>query len=195
MSAQRHIIVEDYSPEWPLIFQGLRSVYIAAFGSMIVDIQHVGSTSVPGLAAKPVIDIDIIIASESSVGEIIRRLEPMGYQHLGEMGIADRHAFKRLSEHTPLDGRNRTWPVHNLYVCLADSLSLRNHLVLRDYLRAHAGKAKEYGDLKKKLAAQYPQDIDSYIKYKTSFITGILEQSGFDEGALSDIRKANGLIE
>jgi GrpB-like predicted nucleotidyltransferase (UPF0157 family) len=80
-------------------------------------------------------------------------------------------------------------------VCLAGSISLRNHLALRDYLRSHPDMAKLYGDLKKKLAAQYPDDIDSYIKYKTPFITGILEQSGFDEGTLDDIRKANGLVE
>jgi GrpB-like predicted nucleotidyltransferase (UPF0157 family) len=195
MSTERHIVVQDYSPEWPLIFQELKSVYTAAFGSMIVDIQHVGSTSVPGLAAKPVIDIDIIIASESSIGEIIRRLEPLGYQHLGELGIAERHAFKRSSPQAPADGSQRVWPAHNLYVCLAGSISLRNHLALRDYLRSHPDMVKEYGDLKKKLAAQYPDDIDSYIKYKTAFITDILEQVGFDKSVLDEIRRANGLKE
>ena len=185
------IFVEDHSPEWALTFQQLKSIYQLHLGGLVRDIQHVGSTSVPGLAAKPVIDIDIIIDDRNNLAPIIEKLALLGYGHQGNLGITDRESFMRKSDKTPLGGSLRSWPKHNLYVCPAESISLKNHLALRDFLRNNPTKAKEYGELKKRLASEHPNDIDLYVELKTPFILAILKDAGFDDGALSGIREEN----
>jgi len=90
-----------------------------------IAIEHVGSTAVPGMAAKPVIDMDVVIASRTNLPSIVSRLGSLGYQHRGDLGIADREAF--------LAPRNQ--PAHHLYLCVENSLALKNHLAVRDYLR------------------------------------------------------------
>jgi GrpB-like predicted nucleotidyltransferase (UPF0157 family) len=187
----KKIVIEDYSPSWTLTFQALKSVYALHLGDLIVDIQHVGSTSVEGLAAKPVIDIDIIIDSPAHLPAISQKLALLGYDHRGNLGIADREAFKGKSDQVPLDGSGRTWPKHHLYVCPADSISLKNHLALRDFLRNNSAKAKEYGELKKRLAAENPYNMDLYIARKTPFITAILKAAGFDDSTLHHITQEN----
>jgi len=158
---------------------------------LISDIQHVGSTSVAGLAAKPVIDIDLIIDKRDVLAPLISKLAALDYEFMGDLGIKDREAFKRKSILTPDDGSKREWPSHNLYVCLRDSVALRNHLTLRDFLRANSEKANQYGELKRRLAAENPNDIDLYIKNKTPFIIEILEAIGFDKTSVEEIKMAN----
>ena len=189
----KEIIIEDHSPEWAMTFQKLKSIYLQHLGDLIRDIQHIGSTSVPGLAAKPVIDIDLIIEDRSFFESIKTILVKLSYEYVGDLGIKDREAFKRTSSRTPDDGSMRDWPTHNLYVCINGSIALRNHLALRDFLRANPQKAKEYGELKKRLIAENPFDIDLYIKNKTPFILEILKTLDFDESSLNEIRKANGI--
>ena len=192
MASVREIIIEDHSPEWALTYQKLQSIYIEHLGGLIMDIQHVGSTSVPGLAAKPVIDIDLIIEDHSALKPVTDILAKLGYEYMGDLGIKDRQAFKRTSSRTPDDSSMRDWPTHNLYVCINGSIALRNHLALRDFLRTNSQKAKEYGELKKRLVAANPFDIDLYIKNKTPFILEILKTLGFDKSSLEEIKKANG---
>ena len=179
----KEIIIEDHSLEWAIAFQKLKSIYQEYLEDLIMDIQHVGSTSVPGLTAKPVIDIDLIIEDHSALKPITDILAKLGYEYMGDLGIKDREAFKRTSSRTPDDGSMRDWPTHNLYVCINGSIALRNHLALRDFLRANPQKAKEYGELKKRLIAENPFDIDLYI----------LKTLDFDESSLNEIRKANGI--
>ncbi len=185
------ITIEAYSPGWASDFRRLEAVYRKSLAGLFDDIQHVGSTSVPGLAAKPIIDIDIIISDGRPLPEIVRKLETLGYEHRGNLGISDREAFRRSSGMVPVDGAGATWPKHNLYVCPAGSISLRNHLALRDFLRGNPDRAAAYGALKKQLALQYPGDIDSYIEGKTAFITAILEEVGFDAHSIGLITAEN----
>lgn len=185
------ILIENYSPQWAETFQQLKTVYLTNLGNLVSDIQHVGSTSVVGLAAKPIIDIDIIIDDPQKLDAVIEKLAVLGYEHRGDLGIKDREAFKRSSEQTPFDGSFRIWEKHHLYVCLLGSISLNNHLAFRDFLRNHADKAKEYGSLKKNLAQKYPFDIDLYVDGKTSFIINILQLAGFVQTDLDDIVKSN----
>ena len=187
----KQIIIEDYSPQWPKGFELLKTVYTNKLGDLILDVEHVGSTSVPGLAAKPIIDIDLVIDDHKKLNPVISVLNTLGYEHVGDMGITDREAFKRESALTPEDGFLGDWPAHNLYVCIEGSIALRNHLTLRDFLRSHPDKMREYGELKKRLAAENPYDIDLYIKNKTPFIIGILKDMGFDNNTLAAIRKSN----
>ena len=175
------ITVVDYDPRWALSFQHLHSQIWPAIQDIALAIEHVGSTSVPGLAAKPVIDMSIVVASahETLIG--IERLAALGYEHLGDLGVKDREAFKRP------DGM----AAHNLYICLKAGQGLRNHLAVRDYLRAHPETARAYGELKKRLAAQFPNDIDSYVEGKTAFILAILRKQGFLDSELAEIDMLN----
>ncbi|MBT2564422.1 GrpB family protein [Pedobacter sp. ISL-68] len=185
------IIIEDYSPQWAITFQELSAVYQAHLNDLIIEIQHVGSTSVKGLAAKPVIDIDIIIDNKENLNAIIKKLKELGYHHRGNLGISDREAFKCQTEHTPIDGTTKIWPKHHLYVCPLNSVSLKNHLTLRNFLRNNPEKAKAYGELKKKLALENPYDINLYVERKTPFIVEVLKNGDFNENEIERITQEN----
>jgi len=172
--------VVDYDPNWPIQFQTLRSALLGALGDLTASIEHVGSTSVPGLAAKPVIDIDVVV-SAGDVTTAIERLMTVGYDHLGDLGIPDREAL-RISDESV---------AHHLYVCPAHSQALANHLAVRDYLRSHANAARDYSDLKKRLAREYTDDMDGYVEAKSEFLLGILREAGFDHTAIAKIERMN----
>jgi GrpB-like predicted nucleotidyltransferase (UPF0157 family) len=101
-------------------------------------IEHVGSTSVPGLAAKPVIDMTVVVPTPAAMGAVIARLATLGYRHRGDLGVPGREAFDRPGG----------TPDHNLYACVAENDGLRNHLALRDHLRGNPAAARSYGSLK-----------------------------------------------
>ena len=178
--APGRIVVAPWDPAWPERFAEIRDTIAPVLRDVARAIEHVGSTSVPGLAAKPVIDLDVIVAGEDDLPEAIARLGTLGYEHLGELGIPGRHAFRRPP------GTIR----HNLYVCVDGCESLRNHLAVRDHLRAHAETAARYAALKETLAAE-GIGIDEYVERKTAFLAGILRAEGFDEAALQRIEDAN----
>ena len=177
----KRVQVIDYDPEWPRIFERVRSYVWPAVRDIALSVEHVGSTSVPGLRAKPVIDACIVVASSKDVPACIERLASIGYVHRGNLGVPEREAF-----HHP-----DALPKHHLYLSPRESLSLKNHLGLRDYLRSHPEAAREYGDVKAELARRFPADIDSYIVGKTEFILGILGAIGFSEAELAAIRGIN----
>ena len=113
---QRRIEVIDYDPKWPHIFEQLRARIWPAVSDIATSIEHVGSTSVPGLAAKPIIDMDIVVPSPDDVSLVIERLKPLGYMHRGNLGIHGREAF----------GQPEDLPTHHLYLCYQGSLGLCN---------------------------------------------------------------------
>ena len=163
------IEVVDYDPSWPGLSADIAERVQAVFvGGPPARIEHVGSTSVPGLPAKPVLDIDVVIPTRADLPEAIIRLATLGYEHQGDGGITGRESF-RQPEGTPR---------HNLYVCAEDSPELRRHLAFRDYLRAHPDDALHYADLKRELAARHVADIDSYVNGKAEFVLGILQKAG-----------------
>jgi GrpB-like predicted nucleotidyltransferase (UPF0157 family) len=174
------IVVVDYDPAWPRMFETLRSRIQPALADVALAIEHVGSTAVPGLAAKPIVDIDVVV-SPDDVATAIERLAELGYAHKGDLGVPGREAFA----HPP------DTPRHHLYVCPAGNSALANHLAVRDYLRAHADAAREYADLKKRLAAMFADDVDVYVEGKSAFILDVLRRSGFDAAVLRDIERIN----
>ncbi|QNK64203.1 GrpB family protein [Pedobacter sp. PAMC26386] len=190
----KKVVVVPYSTTWATEFGKLKMIFSGQLQDLILRIEHVGSTAVPGLAAKPIIDIDLIINNKYKFDHIIEILSKLGYTHGGEMGIPGREAFTRNSALTPEDGSGNFWPQHHLYVCLENSNSLRNHLIFRDYLRNNPKKVKEYSELKLKLAKNHTFDIDGYVEAKTTFILSILENSGFDQEDLSTIKIQNKAI-
>ncbi|MGB1243347.1 MAG: GrpB family protein [Chitinophagales bacterium] len=188
----KKIIIEDYNPNWKLQFEALKACIERPLKDLFISIEHVGSTSVEGLAAKPIIDIDIIIEKEDeTLPQVIAELAKMGYEYRGDLGVKNRHAFKRQSGSVPFCNLNQTWQNHHLYVCKKGIASLQNHLLLRDYLRSHPEAVIEYGNLKKQLAAKYPYDIDSYIEGKTPLIVGILQKQGFNREEAEAIEEQN----
>ena len=174
------VVVVDHDPAWAVVFEAIRARVGPALEGVAESIEHVGSTSVPGLAAKPIIDIDVIVPTADDVPRAIERLTELGYRHLGDLGIADREAFRRPPG----------TPRHNLYVCLAGSLGVRNHLALRDHLRTHSEAAAAYGALKRQLAAEVT-GIDAYIEAKTDLIVAILAAEGFTSAEIEAIRESN----
>ena len=172
------IEVVDYDPSWPLAFAELRRVIAAALGELALRIEHVGSTAVPGLAAKSIIDMDAVIADLSLLPQAISVLHELGYVHQGELGIANRHAFKWTGSDVPRDATGREWQNHHLYVCPEDSPELARHTAFRDYLRQHPLRAEDYAALKRSLAERFPYDIDAYIDGKSAFIEAALREAG-----------------
>jgi GrpB-like predicted nucleotidyltransferase (UPF0157 family) len=168
------VVVVPYDPRWPAAFEALRTVLAAALGDVARAIHHVGSTAVPGLPAKPVLDVDVEIASRTELPESIRRLGLLGYRAVGELGIAGREALDRSGPEVPRDGSGRSWPEHHLYVCASDATELRRHLLLRDFLRAHPARAAEYAALKRILAARHRDDREAYAEGKSELIASML---------------------
>ena len=171
------ITVVDYDPAWPQRFETLRQEYAKAMadaGVPVVAIEHVGSTSVPGLAAKPIIDCDIVVA-EADVAAASDVLVSLGFRPLGELGIPQRWAFKKPDR----------LPGTNTYVVVEGSLSLHNHLVVRDTLRADKDLRDEYAAVKKQVGAT-AANIDDYGRGKNAILQKILA-----EGGMSDTERAS----
>lgn len=178
--------IVDYNPEWRKIFIELESKFLKFFGDNILNVEHVGSTSIPGLKAKPVIDVDIIIKDSTSIKvQVIKKLKHLGYNHLGNLGISGREAFKLLNSQLS------NFPKHNLYLCRKNSIGLKNHILFRNYLRNNPKKMLEYSLLKEKLIEKFPNDFDSYCSGKTEFITGILTLAGLNKKEVELIKKEN----
>lgn len=185
------IVIEPYNLQWAVNFYALKEVYAENLNNIECDIQHVGSTSVPGLSAKPILDIDIVVRDTETSKQVIGVLESIGYIHVGDLGIPQREALKRSNEGVPYTNTNKQWQKHNLYVCIAGCTSVQNHLQLRDYLLSNYDAVIQYSELKKQLAAQYPNDMDSYVEGKTAFITSILQKTGFSKAELENITAQN----
>lgn len=159
--------IVPYDPRWQREFQARRADLARILqGLPLVAIEHVGSTSVERLAAKAILDIDVILPQRSDFPAVCRRLEQAGYRHEGDLGIPGREAFYRPE----LPGAM----AYHLYVCAQDNLACREHLAFRDYLRTHEEARLAYQNLKILLARQFPQDVDTYCQQKTDFIRGIL---------------------
>jgi GrpB-like predicted nucleotidyltransferase (UPF0157 family) len=161
------IIVVDYDPNWPIVFESLRKRIADALGDVAAAIEHVGSTAVPNLPAKPIIDIDVLLASETMLPAAIERLASIGYVHRGDLGVPGREAF-----YAPAND-----PPHHLYVCPPQSAEFRRHVAFRDYLRAHPREAKIYANLKITLAERFRDDRPAYNDGKTEFVNGLLSRA------------------
>lgn len=171
------VVIVPYDPEWPRTFELLREVLLRALGDLAVAVEHVGSTSVPGLPAKPIIDIDVVIRSRDDLRDVVQLLAVLGYRHQGDIGVPGREAFAREGGDAPRDGGGRRWPAHHLYVCASDSKELRQHLVFRDWLRSNPAAVTEYAMLKRHLADVYGDDRDGYSDAKTDFIEAALKEA------------------
>jgi len=158
----RTIIVEPYSPAWPDEFEKIRAYLWPHISDIALDIVHTGSTSVPGLAAKPIIDFNITIESYEMFPKLAERLRKLGYEHEGDGDIPTRERFK--------GGKRDGFMEYHMYVCPQNSLELERQILFRDYLRGHDDARDEYAALKQPLAEKHRHDIDAYIEGKHEFI-------------------------
>jgi len=165
------IEVVEYRASWPERFAGLRAQYAAALEAAAVPhrIEHVGSTAVPGLAAKPVIDVDVVVHPEH-VTAAVQALATLGFEPSGDLGIPDRQAFRTPDRFAP----------SNTYVVAEGSLALRNHLGVRDVLRSDTALRDEYAAVKRR-AARTAADIDDYLEQKSDVLDRILRAAGLTD--------------
>ena len=166
----RKVVVLPYDVAWQSAFEKIKSEIKEGIGDLIIGIEHVGSTSVEGMSAKPCIDIDVIIEDYSAFTAVVDGLKAIGYIHEGDLGIKDREAFKYADKpHLML---------HHLYVCPQDSEELRRHITFRDFLRRTPEAVRKYSLVKEKAAELFPDEIDQYIAFKAPCIEELYIKCG-----------------
>jgi GrpB-like predicted nucleotidyltransferase (UPF0157 family) len=174
MGVTREVVVSDYDPKWPSRFQRVHEAIWPAVADLAIRTDHVGSTAVPGLAAKPIIDIDIVVASEDGVEPVIKRLAGLGYRWRGDLGVGGREAF------APIPASDL--PAHNLYLVVENNKAHLDHWLLRDLLRTDPEARARYGALKRQNAELADSDMDFYIAAKADLVSQLLARARAERG-------------
>jgi len=156
----RQVIVTPYQSSWPEAFQQAKEQLETIFGDHLLAIHHIGSTSVPGLSAKPILDILPVVDSLDGIEAFDAAMEQIGYEAKGEFGMPGRRYYRK-------GGDNRT---HHIHLYADGNPEIMRHVVFRDYLRQHPQEVEAYSTIKERLARQYPEDISAYIAGKDSFV-------------------------
>jgi len=164
--------IVDYDPEWPILFEKEKARILKAVGTKVVAVEHVGSTSVPGLGAKPVVDIMVGIPHLSGALDCLEPLESIGYEYVPEYEAAmpQRRYFRKGPANIP----NRHYHLHMVEY---NSDFWKHHLLFREYLKTHVDAASEYWGLKKRLAAKHMSNREAYTEAKTAFIKSVLSKA------------------
>jgi GrpB-like predicted nucleotidyltransferase (UPF0157 family) len=170
------VVIEPYNKAWKLEFEKIKDMLNSYIGDLVLSIEHVGSTSVEGLSAKPIIDIDVVMDSYEDFPEIKKRLEEAGYHHEGNLGIEEREAFSYAENN---------FMAYHLYVCPKNGKGYLEHIALRDYLRINRDAREDYTALKVKLAKEYRYDSNTYCERKTKFIQKILNNTLYSKDSKS----------
>lgn len=165
---QQDVVVAPYDPTWSGRFDAEARHLKAALGTVVVDVQHVGSTSVPGLSAKPTIDILLVVTDLAALDDHGAAMISLGYEPKGELFIPNSRFF--VKQH---DGSHS----HHIHSYPPGHPEIQRHLDLRDFLRCHAAEAARYADLKTRLAREHHDDIRGYSKGKTPYIAALLARA------------------
>lgn len=165
------IVVEDYNPAWPRLFVEEKALIHAAIGDFIADIQHVGSTSVPGLGAKPIVDIMVVVRNLALVPNCVRPLENIDYLYMAENGIPGRHLFCKPAHVSSFQR------LYHLHIMEKTHEQYSFHLLFRDYLRTHPDTRQAYQSLKREMATKYGFDRVGYTDAKHDFIRSVIAQA------------------
>lgn len=166
----KKVIVLPYDVAWESAFEAIRAEIQTALGDLMLGIEHVGSTSVKGMSAKPCIDIDVVIRDYSVFDAVVQKLDAIGYIHEGDLGIKDREAFKYANKPHLM--------THHLYVCPRDSEELHRHIAFRDFLRKNPEAVKKYSRVKETAAQLFPDEIEQYIAFKAPCIEELYKECG-----------------
>ena len=168
------IVVSEHDPEWTTWFERVRSHVWPAVAHLAVRIDHVGSTAVPGLAAKPIVDMDVVVASEELVAPAIEALGALGYRWRGDLGVPGRQAFD------PPPGPGL--PPHHLYLVVEDNKAHLDHWLLRDLLRSDPDARARYAALKRANADLADGDLDVYVAAKAALVAELLARARSERG-------------
>lgn len=163
----RKVVVVPHDPKWREIFEHEEKCLSHVLGENVVAIYHIGSTAIPGIYAKPIIDILVEVKDIASVDDPLPMVS-LGYEAIGEFGIANRLYFRKESS------QKRT---HHVHIFEAGSAQVARHLAFRDYMIAHPEEAEEYSELKRTLARDHSTDIEKYMDGKDEFIKAIDEKA------------------
>ncbi len=168
------LIVVDYDPQWPILYEEEKDRILGLIGRLVVAIEHIGSTAVPGLGAKPIIDIMVAVHRLADAEECVEPLRSIGYEYVPEYNdiIPERRYFHK----GPAEART-----HHLHVVELASDFWERHLLFRDFLRTHPEEAEQYYDLKKELATHYRSDREAYTEAKTAFIESVVDKARTEE--------------
>lgn len=167
---KNHIEVVPYNPKWPEMFSAEAKLIQKALGNNCIAIHHIGSTSVPGLSAKPIIDMLPVVKDILKVDKATNAMETLGYESKGEYGIAFRRYFQK----------GKSVRTHNVHVYEDGDPEIDRYLKFRNWMRTHDDDAKNYANLKLELAEKFPEDILHYCFGKDAFVAGIDVKDGFD---------------
>ncbi|WP_090853821.1 GrpB family protein [Paraliobacillus sp. PM-2] len=159
----RKVEVTSFNKSWSSMFEQEANKLYKIFGSEIIKIHHIGSTSVIGLKAKPIIDIMLVVKNINQVDGFTTAMTTIGYESKGENGISGRRFFQK-------GGDNRT---HHVHIFELGNVEIEHHLAFRNYLRSHPDTAKAYGELKEALSQRFPYDIEAYIHGKEQLVSEI----------------------
>ena len=166
----KKVVVLPYDRTWKFDFEEIKREIEDAIGDLMIGIEHVGSTSVEGMSAKPIIDIDVIIKDYAAFDAVVCGLEAIGYYHAGNLGIKDREAFKYSNKPHLRQ--------HHLYVCPQQSEELYRHISFRDFLANNPEAVKKYSAVKERAAQLFPDNIEKYIEYKSPCIEELYRLCG-----------------
>mgnify|MGYP002789579342 CR=1 FL=1 len=183
--------LEPYQQQWKTEFEELQQFLRTILRDFNVTIEHVGCTAVEGMLAKPILDIDIIPQDETLLTALSTQLEKAGYLSKGEQGVPGRFAFKQIENTVPTHPLARVWMRHHLYVCLPQSIALKNHLLFRNALRQNPLLVQNYNQLKINLLNEPGMTKEAYSKGKTEFVLSVLADEGVTDEELAAIQKAN----
>lgn len=161
----------EYDADWPLRFDTIRQ-HIAPHLPPGTAVEHVGSTAVPGMVGKPVIDVDVVVQDIHVVAEVVATLAWLGFAHRGDLGIAGRQAFDACPG----------WPPHHVYLVVQDSEPYRDHVDLREHLRAHPDAARRYSDEKRRLV-RLGTPRERYTLLKGELVTTLLADARSPAGS------------
>lgn len=161
------VILVPHDPEWAGLFQKEKELLLSVFGDRIKAIEHIGSTAIPGILAKPIIDMNVAVDSIDDIGDFISKLPSFGYEYIPERRFSDRQFFPK--------GLPEMRTHHLNLVEIASKTGWGNPLLFRDYLRIHSEEREAYGKLKEELAAKYSDNRDEYTERKGVFVHRILE--------------------
>ena len=166
------MLIEKYTSDWVNQFNNIKSQLEAVLNGFECSVEHVGSTSVPNLDSKPIIDIDIVYGAKPNFEKIKQGLEKIGYSHHGNQGLEGREVFKRSGQlsHEVLDRIK-----HHLYVCPMDSKALERHLLSRNHLRKNEWARIKYQQMKYELAEQSNQDRKKYQELKELLVNDFID--------------------
>ncbi|GAF89235.1 unnamed protein product [marine sediment metagenome] len=160
---KRRVGVVSYNPNWKKMYKEESEKIKNILNDIIVDIHHIGSTAIPGIKAKPVIDILVEVKNLEAVDQYNNKMEELGYEVMGEHGIPKRRFFRK-------GGNKRT---HHIHIFQVGNEEIERHINFKEYLITHPDKGREYSKLKEKLVNKYTYDVENYTNSKSDFIKEI----------------------